>query len=512
MNHPLHIVLVLGFLPGSSFANTLEGRVVEDRSGDSQVSATVRILRSGTNTSLSDFETDTYGHFRFGDVAPGAYRLEVSKPGFLRTVLTLNVSEDKKFMPPLIRLVRCGSISGSVTDFQGRPVVGARVFAMTKSDSGPFLKFRSGARGSSALADESGRYRLFNLPPGQFAVAVSYNVSDSRMGAGSLLYPNNAQPQLFSISGSEELRGADFSLQAAQVFVVDGTVEIPVPDAKCSVSLVLIDDPAVAVAKIQTESGGRFHFRGIPKGSYDVLVTGPVIGQGVGGSMLGADSLFGRVRIEVSTQDLQDVSISLTEGTSIGLVLRHTEDSDSKLTCSSAGDVTLMPIDDWGAMLDRRARVGFDRAVPIHRLAPGRYLLTTAELGDSCYQVTESVADLTRGSGSELVAVLVGSAGSIYGRIVGVKGPTDHIVTLLASHQMDAEPSIQVTISDPEFHFSFTSLRPGKYWIGIHPASPFSTTHWTDDIDSLHSIEVAGEQPTDVQLDAPQVNSERPSC
>ncbi len=192
-------------------AEVLEGRVVEDGSGSSVASARLRVLRAGSTDLAADLETNTDGRFRSPDLPVGEYRVETSKSGYVATTALLR--------PPAaaltIRLVRCGVITGEVTDSQGRSIRGASVFAMVKQPGGAFLRPLN-----STPVDDRGQYRLYNLSPGQYAVAVSLVdlASGFSSASGMLLHPNNARPQFFTISGGEEYRGINFVLPPGPLY------------------------------------------------------------------------------------------------------------------------------------------------------------------------------------------------------------------------------------------------------------------------------------------------------
>src|SRR5271169_897071 len=170
--------LCLGALmAGSAPPETIAGKVVQDDSGAPLASVEVRISRTGVAGLVADLETDTSGQFRAPDLLPAEYQLEVSKPNHVSTVLRLH---EPGAATLLIRLVRCGVISGQVTDAQAKPVRGAAIFAMVKASAGePFRRFTH----QFAQVDERGQYRLYNLPPGRYAVAVSYGASTMAVGS-----------------------------------------------------------------------------------------------------------------------------------------------------------------------------------------------------------------------------------------------------------------------------------------------------------------------------------------
>jgi len=97
----------------------MAGTVVEDHSGVPLASAEVRISRSGAAGLAADLETNAAGRFRAPDLAGGEYHLEVTKPNYVSASLRVRQPGAATL---LIRLVRCGVISGQVTDLEQHPV------------------------------------------------------------------------------------------------------------------------------------------------------------------------------------------------------------------------------------------------------------------------------------------------------------------------------------------------------------------------------------------------------
>jgi hypothetical protein len=78
------------------------------------------------------------------------------------------------------------------------------------------------------------------LRPGDYVVAVSYGASISLfgstgggapvpgLGSGVQFYPDNARPQVFTVTGGETYR-ADFTLLPNTVYSISGKLEAPAP-------------------------------------------------------------------------------------------------------------------------------------------------------------------------------------------------------------------------------------------------------------------------------------------
>ncbi len=480
---------------------TIAGKVVQDDSGAPLASVEVRVSRAGVAGLVADLETDTGGQFSAPDLPPSEYRLEVSKPNYVSTVLRVR---EPGATTPLIRLVRRGVISGQATDAQGQAVRGAMVFAMVRAAAGePFRPFSH----QFAPVDEHGQYRLYDLPPGRYAVAASYGASTvavgshgstaitPNIGSGLRFYPDNTRPQFFTISGGEEIRGVDFVVAPAALYSVSGRVELPAPNVEFWLALTPPEQPALAVAVAIAERDGKFRFDGIPPGSYYLFASGPAIGRG-SGAMLGPEPFFGRIETDVGGQNVENILVTVQKGRSAGLILR-TASSEQSNSCRSTANVTLSPLEDWGAMLERSVKVSSDKPQIVNNLAPARYHIAVSQLGDACYTLADSVVDLSGEAASGPIEIGIAAAGSIRGRLNGSSGHlSDFAIVLVAADADDVRQTIQIAFPDGESRFRFEGLRPGRYRIVAQPSE--SESHWS--ADQMFEIDVPGGAPTDIEV------------
>jgi hypothetical protein len=494
--------LFLGVLIADSApTETIAGKVVQDDSGAPLASVEVRLSRAGSAGLVADLETDTAGQFRAADLPPAEYRVEVSKPNYVDTVLSVR---EPGATTLLIRLVRRGVISGQVTDAQAQPVRGATVFAMVKTAGEPFRPFTH----QFAQVDEHGQYRLYNLPPGRYAIAVSYGASTMavgshgsttiipNVGSGLHFYLDSTRPQFFTIAGGEQIRGVDFVIAPAALYSVSGRVELPVPDAEFWLALTSPEQPALAVAVAIAERDGKFRFEGIPPGSYYLFVSGPAIGRG-NGAMLGPEPFFGRTQVDVGGQNVENISVTVQKGRSAAFVLRA---PPSQQDCRSTAVLTLFPLEDWGAMLERSVEVNSSKPTIVDNLAPARYHVAVTQPGEACHTVADRVVDLSGDAASGPIEIGMASAGAIHGRLNGnAAHPSDFAIVLVAADGDDAKAPVQIAFPDAESRFHFERLRPGRYRIAAQPAEDKS--RWS--ADQMFEIDVPGGAPTEIEVPVP---------
>jgi 5-hydroxyisourate hydrolase-like protein (transthyretin family) len=435
-------------------AAALDGRVVEDHSGNPVVSVEVRVLRNGAPGVVAELETDGDGHFGAQDLPAGDYRLELSKSNYMR--VTVEAHADSVLQ---IRMLRYGVISGQVTDEQGQPVRDADVLAFTKpAGSGPLQ-----ATDFAVRTDEQGEYRLHHLPPGEYVAAASWGAStravgasgramtDAKLGSGFLFYPGNTRPQFFTVTSGDEHR-ADFMLQPAASVSLSGKVEAPASgDAgRFWIALTPVDQPALAVAVTQAAADGSFHFESVPSGSYQLFASGPINMRIGKGGLLGDEPLYGLARVDVAGENVEGLSVAVDKGGSVTFLLRRGS------LCPSTASVRLVPLEDHGAAKDWSAELTAGTPRTVNRIAPGRYQLELKTPGNACYLTSDPVVAV---AGSSTVEILTAPAGSIQG----------HLTADAAAVTLYGGEDVRMALPDADHKFAFTGLRPGHYRLVTGP-------------------------------------------
>jgi 5-hydroxyisourate hydrolase-like protein (transthyretin family) len=501
-------------------AATISGRIVEDHSGSPVASASVRIVKTGVRGLQADLETDGDGRFDAPELTEGEYRIDISKPNYLNATVRLRLTAG---MLTNVRLIRCGVITGSVTDAQRQPLRFATVLAMPKPGGGLPLQPDFSA-GHFATVDPRGNYRIHNLPPGQYAVAVSYGASTFAvgssgsastapgLGSGFLFYPDNAHPQFLNISAGEERRNLDFAIQSASLHAVSGKVDAATAKDRFWLALSNFDQPALAVAVTQTEADGSFRFNGVSDGSYHLFAAKTSGARTGRGAFLHAEPMFARTRVNIVSQDVADLAVSPGQGRSATLVMRMAKSSGGGAGCPATAQVVLKPLEDWGVQLERRTSMSLEKAETLSTLAPARFIVSVTGLGDTCYSSANPILDLSGSADAGPIVVTVAPAGSIHGRLdTSGQSSYNFAVILLAEETGDDAPTVQVAIPDAESRFTFGGLRPGRYRIATEQMAKASQSRWLAEPGRMVEVEVHGATVTEVNLTAPPGDGRSPS-
>lgn len=487
------VVLLCALAAGPVRAESLRGRVVEDHTGRPIMAANVRFTKIGQSILAADRGTDTDGQFQALNLSAGEYRIEVSKPNYLPATLRLRLPVTAA-SGLRIRLVRLGVISGRVTDADGRPTRGSRVFVMVK----PALGLPLQAFGNSYAVDDSGRYRMYNLPPGQYAVAVSSASFNDFSRSGLYYYPRNGQPRFFTFSGGEEYRDINFTIMPGPLYHVSGKVALPEGVGRAVVSLFLLDQPALPFATAWAGPDGSFRLEDVPSGTYGLAASAPYTGYNSQGAVLGREAVYGRMRVEVTGDNVEDLTVATVKGRSVSFTLRAAGPNGPPAGCPSSAQLTLVSLEALGTTDRRSVEVSFGKEATLDDVSPGRYRVVVAKLGDACFSASAAAVDLTEGPAASAVAVEITPAGSIRGTLkTGLLKPADFAIVLLASDALDAA---QVAYPDAESHFTFSGLRPGRYRIAAQRLGDTPQARWIPDLWRMSEIEVPGGSPTDVEL------------
>jgi hypothetical protein len=279
--------------------SSIGGRVTSTTGGPLR-RAEVRAISESGLTRLAT--TDTDGRYIVRDLPAGTFTLHVSKTGFVPLYFgqrrpferraTIRLEEGQRAAAD-VRLPRAGAISGRIYDTTGEPVMGARVQALRRR----MVQGQQGlqAVGVADTTDDTGAYRLYGLPPGEYYVTAAPRRIEDRAGrpvgnavpgrGTPIFFPGSAnrdEAQRITVDVSGDAR-ADMQLTDVATARVTGTVfnSAGAPAAGAMVSLIARDldfsgngsGDAAMFLRIQDDAAadGTFELTGVPPGSFNLI-------------------------------------------------------------------------------------------------------------------------------------------------------------------------------------------------------------------------------------------------
>jgi hypothetical protein len=227
------------------------------------------------------------GEFHFTGLVEGQYRLGPQKPGFtpnlkpgdrgLQGVVNLTASASGV----ALRLAPLGVIEGSVMTQDGGPLHGVRIEAFTTAIADGV---RTTTMWHSAVSDDRGIFRMWDLPPGQ------YYLKAAGRGLGTYMYVGDGtnRPESWlsftpvyaggahtldaatpvPIAAGTEAR-ADFRLNMEPAVYIHGSLENFTPHRTVTFSLLQGDEDVGAASRVNLNgTTGRFDIQGVTAGDY----------------------------------------------------------------------------------------------------------------------------------------------------------------------------------------------------------------------------------------------------
>jgi hypothetical protein len=167
------------------------GQVVEAGSDRPVPEAIVSLTGSGPAIDPGDrgrrVMADAQGRFFFGELGPGNYQIRAVKGGYPLNFYgprppplsgappgSIQLAEGERRGGITIVLWKYATLSGTVVDEAGEPVIGVDVRALRRSFSGGQLRFIPlNTASSSARTDDRGAFRIATIRPGDYIVAVA---------------------------------------------------------------------------------------------------------------------------------------------------------------------------------------------------------------------------------------------------------------------------------------------------------------------------------------------------
>ncbi len=234
-----------------------------------------------------NIETDTNGYFDFANLPAGSYSITVDPvSGFvrLRPARRAAVSEAQT-VQVTIHLGRAGGIDGRVLDENGEGLLGVEVHALRRLNIAGYIQIEPSGR--SAMTDDRGTFRIFNVPPGEYYVLATYMPPRRdinpipRLGYTTTYHPRSltqdgARPVL--VRPGRDTERVDVTLKTRQlvrvsVRAVDSSGAPLGKEARLSLER---SEPAFLPASVHfafLPTDGMFVFDNVTPGDYSLVAT-----------------------------------------------------------------------------------------------------------------------------------------------------------------------------------------------------------------------------------------------
>jgi 5-hydroxyisourate hydrolase-like protein (transthyretin family) len=195
--------------------------------------------------------TDGSGTFRLTGLAPGGYSIRFSREGYADSYLgerhnnhglfvrIVDVAAGQTTQDIVMRLAPTGSVSGTVRDVRGMPVVGipVRLSRSVFGDDGT-KEFQSSGM---ATSDDRGEYRIFGIESGRYYVSAGANPLRVIKGNESVepfaisYYPGAddlANARAIELEPGGNVERIDFTLRMPKFYrvrgrIIDGATNMP---------------------------------------------------------------------------------------------------------------------------------------------------------------------------------------------------------------------------------------------------------------------------------------------
>jgi hypothetical protein len=459
-------------------------------------SAIVRLNSVEDRTHAYAATTDADGRFTLKNVAPGRYRLSVSRNGFVDqeygqktpndpgSILTLAPGQEMKDL--LFRLIPWSVIAGRIRNEDGDPMPWVQVTALREA-------YMDGKRKLSPDAQETtndlGEYRLFGLRPGRYFVSATYSTKNqmvsgnedteepapveesSAQGYVPTYYPGSPDPAkaaTITVKPGDEIPSVDIQLQRLVAYKVRGRIYNSVthrPGKAVSIMMLPRNNQVAGFvfnfeAAVQ-DKDGSFVLKNISPGSYTLSAYWFDEGK----------SYVAQQNIEVGNADVEGVTLTIAPGTNInGRVIWDGKPSleGDELSVSLYSPEQIM-------YFGSAARVSPNGIFTLKDISESTYQLFVNGMSKDCYikAIRYGMADalydgfaVQRGTDASLEVTLSSRGARVKGSVTDADGlPLAGVWAVLVLEQAHRGQMqmYKETTTDQYGHFELRGIPPGDY-------------------------------------------------
>ena len=508
---------------------TLGGIVVSARTGATLKGCLVslRFLQTagGEETAVITGVTGLDAGFRFQKLAPGEYELWVSKTGYhsrFSSRQRITVNENQSQTGLLVRLWKAAVVTGRVFDPESEALPGVRVWAYRlRYDSGTPISQQKG----SAVTDDLGEYRIFDLPAGSYYVRASARQSPSPAGILALEYAdafNGGAGQLLQaipvkLTWGAEAMQVDLQLQPVQETALRGVVVDGLTGGPCGRCVVSIssDDAGPLISTLhqfETRDDGLFAVQGLGPGSYRITANTPGLHQRVGSR-----------KLQITLGSVQELTITLSGGHDVGGSLDWDDgapDAAVEDLRSRQVSLSLHPKPGSPGRVVRSAPLHFeDNTFVVKGVLPGTYRIRVTPLPARTYleavslnarKLLEPRIVVGEAPIQSVRLILAFDGAAVRGKVSDDRSSSDYgpiapgKVVLVPTAQKANYLISTETRYGPDGAFTFASVAPGRYRLfatAEHDPSEFGNPAMSSALDKVvRHIEIDSDGVVNVEV------------
>lgn len=328
----------------SQGTGTVRGVVVTGEEPQPLAGASVRLMVVPPGPPLGMVQpfaatttADGSGRFEFTGVPAGVLSFIAEKTGYYNPseggdmAAQAEVAMRRHTLEPgatlsdvTVRMSRAGVIAGRILLPSGEPAV--RMIVEVLHDGATPMGRRlvpAGRTSGPIMTDDTGSFRAFGLPPGDYVLAARPNTmmgspggrDDTREGVATTYYPGTTavtEAKRLSVRSGDETSGVVLSMLPVALASVSGTVRAPAgidPSTfSVGISEVVPERLGMSFSMQRVSTDGRFTMSRLAPGRYRVLVRDP------GGP---AARYFASAEVDVRGEDVDGVQLELRPGTTV---------------------------------------------------------------------------------------------------------------------------------------------------------------------------------------------------
>jgi hypothetical protein len=304
----------------------IRGRVVAAATGRTLMLATVT-LSGGNPFVRRSVRTDPNGNYEFAGLPAGRYSLTTTRNGYLEQNFDqpspfaryrlLELAEGEQLDGMEFRLHRGAVITGVITDDAGDPLpdVGVQVMRERFGPDGRSISLENRTP-VPIRTDDEGRYRVYALRPGMYAVtATAERSEDPTVSFGRTYYPgtvNESEAQLVRVDFGQDAV-ASFSMIPARRARVSGFVRTAEGRPASGMRMTLNERRGAANDQIDVSmlgADGSFAFEHVLPGRY-LLHVRPSFEQR---QTMPANLEWAATHVNVNGEDISDLILTTSPG------------------------------------------------------------------------------------------------------------------------------------------------------------------------------------------------------